>query len=162
MGVRFRSPDGIAHNSYQVPDSKARSIASLDLFSHRPGFYNESFHQCHSTFFAFNVYDVGGLLDANVAGYPNSLTDGDLQKIKGTLAGADLSRIGLGSAEVTALVSWRNPSALASSATYVRGTEAQTVLPPASSRVRHRMTGGSHHEPSCCGGQTKTGVPLLI
>ena len=43
--------------------------------------------------FAFNVYDVGGLLDANVAGYPvftTALTAGEMQSLKGTQAGAHL------------------------------------------------------------------------
>jgi Tfp pilus assembly protein PilX len=43
--------------------------------------------------FAFNVYDVGGLLDANVAGYPiftTALTAGQRQQLKSTQAGASL------------------------------------------------------------------------
>jgi Tfp pilus assembly protein PilX len=52
--------------------------------------------------FAFNVCDVGGLLDANVAGYPverlaagspgfsSALTDGEMQSLKSTQAGAHL------------------------------------------------------------------------
>ncbi|MFN2477282.1 MAG: hypothetical protein ABR526_13185 [Chthoniobacterales bacterium] len=43
--------------------------------------------------FAFNVYDVGGLLDANVAGYPifsTALTSSDIQTLKSTQTGAAL------------------------------------------------------------------------
>lgn len=43
--------------------------------------------------FAFNVYDVSGLLDANVAGYPvfsTPLTDAQVQQLKSTEAGASL------------------------------------------------------------------------
>jgi len=43
--------------------------------------------------FAFNVYDVGGLLDANVAGYPvfsTALTAGQRQQLKSTQTGASL------------------------------------------------------------------------
>lgn len=59
--------------------------------------------------FAYNVYDTGGLLDANVAGNPG-LTGTDLQAVKGTLAGADLSVIpGIDStANATKYVKWRN------------------------------------------------------
>ncbi len=66
--------------------------------------------------FAYNVYDVGGLLDANVAGNPG-LSGTDLQTIKGTLAGADLSVIpGIGTAaQATAFINWRNPGLTGSS-----------------------------------------------
>lgn len=43
--------------------------------------------------FAFNVYDVGGLLDANVAAYPvfsTQLTDATIQQLKSTQGGASL------------------------------------------------------------------------
>ena len=43
--------------------------------------------------FAFNIYDEGGLLDANVAGYPiyaTPLTASDMQSLKSTETGAYL------------------------------------------------------------------------
>ena len=61
--------------------------------------------------FAYNVYNVGGLLDANIAGYPSTLNAADLAAIKSTLAGADLTQLGLSQATVDALVSFRNPEA---------------------------------------------------
>ena len=66
--------------------------------------------------FAYAVYDTGGLLDVTVAGHPSSLTAAQLQLIKGTLAGADLSGLGL---NADALVSWRNAASAASAAAYL-------------------------------------------
>ncbi len=78
--------------------------------------------------FAYNVYDVGGLLDANVAGFPSLLGDAQIQQLKGTLAGADLTQLGLSSAQVDALVSWRNPSTgMAGGAKYVSGVTARAA-----------------------------------
>jgi hypothetical protein len=42
--------------------------------------------------FAYNIYDVSGLLDINVAGYPNSVTTADSAR-KGNLAMAELAEI---------------------------------------------------------------------
>ncbi len=69
--------------------------------------------------FAFVLYDIGGLLNVNVAGYPS--TGGSAptaQELagKGSIAYADLSRIsGLPQAAVDALVAWRNAGSLAGS-----------------------------------------------
>lgn len=58
--------------------------------------------------FAYAIYDEGGLVDINVAGYPSSLPAGDAAR-KGPLALVNLSRIpGLIDAE--ALINWRNPA----------------------------------------------------
>lgn len=57
--------------------------------------------------FAYNAYLTGGLLDANVAGNPG-LAGTNLQAIKGTLAGADLSVIP-GITSPNDFVGWRNP-----------------------------------------------------
>jgi len=72
--------------------------------------------------FAYNVYDVGGLLDINVAGYPASgpaaISGASLAILKATLAGADLSVIP-GITDQTALVNWRNTINASSTAAYV-------------------------------------------
>jgi hypothetical protein len=60
--------------------------------------------------FAYNAYDIGGLLDINVAGYLTGTPSDDLQALKGTLAGADVSLIGI---DPDALVAWRNSGSLA-------------------------------------------------
>lgn len=43
--------------------------------------------------FSYNVYDVGGLLNANAAGYPEGVDDGQVYRLKTTQAGADLTRL---------------------------------------------------------------------
>jgi Tfp pilus assembly protein PilX len=60
--------------------------------------------------FAYNIYDVSGLLDINVAGYPNSVTTADSAR-KGNLAMAALENIpGITSAANASLFvkDWRN------------------------------------------------------
>ena len=72
--------------------------------------------------FAYNAYDIGGLLDANVAGYPSSVTAGDtnIAILKGTLAGADLTQLpGVQASDVQTFVGWRNSNSAASPASYV-------------------------------------------
>ncbi len=61
--------------------------------------------------FAYNIYDEGGLVDINSAGYPSSSGTGDnLQILKGARAGIDLSQIpGIDTAaNAESLVNWRN------------------------------------------------------
>jgi len=61
--------------------------------------------------FAYNAYNEGGLLDANVAGYPSSVSGTNLFAIKGTMAGADLTQLGLSPSSIDSLVAFRNPDA---------------------------------------------------
>jgi hypothetical protein len=72
--------------------------------------------------FAFNIYDIGGLLDANVAGYPSSVGANSPERaiLKGSVAGADLSLIP-GVTDADAFVRWRNTSTATSAANYVAG-----------------------------------------
>ena len=56
--------------------------------------------------FASAVYDEGGLLDVNVAGYPTALAATN-SAYKSALALADLSVVGLTPAQIDALVGWR-------------------------------------------------------
>jgi hypothetical protein len=77
--------------------------------------------------FAFNVYDIGGLLDANVAGYPifsTALTNAQIQQLKSSLAGAYLFDAsgsimpGFDSAKQQMFVNtWKFPTAGVSSST---------------------------------------------
>jgi hypothetical protein len=64
--------------------------------------------------YAFAVYDEGGLLDINVAGFPaaNSVNSSYLSAIgkKGVLAFADLTATGLSSNSIDNLIGWRNYS----------------------------------------------------
>ncbi len=70
--------------------------------------------------YAYVIYDEGGLLDLNVAGYPSTgsgaLWNADRDPaFKGAAAFADLTRIpGITQANVDDLVNWRNPASLAS------------------------------------------------
>lgn len=57
--------------------------------------------------YAYNVYDVGGLLNINVAGHETAAKAEDIAP-KGALAFADLKQIGLGGA-VDDIIAWRAP-----------------------------------------------------
>lgn len=60
--------------------------------------------------FAYNVYNLGGLLNANVAGYPSMASSGTNRALlKDTLAGADLTRLGVDQTAVDQLIAFRNP-----------------------------------------------------
>jgi hypothetical protein len=64
--------------------------------------------------YAYAVYHEGGLLDANVAGYPvgsggQSVTGTAQSAGKPSLAYADLTQIGLTQSQIDQLVAWRNP-----------------------------------------------------
>lgn len=72
--------------------------------------------------YAYVIYNEGGLLDANVTGYPAAATNGkisdsatqgiDQTKYKGSLSYADLTQIGLTDGQVEQLVGWRNKATL--------------------------------------------------
>lgn len=57
--------------------------------------------------YAYAIYDEGGLLDVNVAGYPPGTTNA-LSGYKNPLSYADLTQVGLGTNTISALVGWRN------------------------------------------------------
>jgi hypothetical protein len=62
--------------------------------------------------FAYNAYDIGGLLDANVAGRPVNVDAAAMARLKGTAAGADLTLLpGVSQNDVNALIAFRNPQA---------------------------------------------------
>jgi hypothetical protein len=63
--------------------------------------------------FAYHVYNIGGLLNANVAGYPSSFTaaGGQVGTLKATAAGADLTQLGIPQSAVDNLIAFRNPQA---------------------------------------------------
>lgn len=70
--------------------------------------------------FAYNVYDVGGLLDANVAGRcSGSFSTPQLESLRGTLAAADLTQIGgITVAAMNNMAAYRNPQAAISVTAY--------------------------------------------
>ena len=57
--------------------------------------------------YAYTIYDEGGLLDANVAGYPSTSTTNQYAYKQAT-AYADLTQIGLTADQSDQLVAWRN------------------------------------------------------
>ncbi|SDT88749.1 hypothetical protein SAMN05444156_0441 [Verrucomicrobium sp. GAS474] len=67
--------------------------------------------------FAYAVYDTSGLLDITVAGYPtNAIPPAQAVALKGALAGADVSAIGIDPKTFTA---WRNAASAVSAASYL-------------------------------------------
>lgn len=77
--------------------------------------------------FAYNVYDIGGLLNANVAGFPSSIATTNISRLKSSIAGADLTLLpGLssGSSAINDLVRFRNNGSLALDDVYVQTVNA--------------------------------------
>jgi hypothetical protein len=66
--------------------------------------------------FAYAIYDEGSLLDITVAGHPSALTAAQSAQIKGSLAGADLTPLGINPDQ---LIAWRNATTGASTNTYI-------------------------------------------
>ena len=58
--------------------------------------------------YAYMIYNEGGLLDANVAGSPYNSGYSSVASYKNALAYADLTQLGLSTADINALVGWRN------------------------------------------------------
>ena len=65
---------------------------------------------------AYAIYNEGSLLDITVAGHPTSLTAAQLAQIKGTLAGTDLTALGI---DPNQLTTWRNAVTAASASSYM-------------------------------------------
>jgi hypothetical protein len=72
--------------------------------------------------YAYTLYNVGGLLDANVAGYPSSLANSSARSLlpiyKGGTYFADLKQIGMTISQIDQLVGWRNYATAQASGTY--------------------------------------------
>ncbi len=67
--------------------------------------------------YAYTIYDEGGLLDINVAGYPGS-TPSSFTDFKNALSFADLTKIHLTQTQIDTLVGWRNYALLQPSGTF--------------------------------------------
>ena len=73
--------------------------------------------------FAYNVYDIGGLLNVNAAGTPRVLGVAQASFLKGTPAGADLMQLtGLQGRDLDALIAFRNPQQAQNAAFYADAT----------------------------------------
>lgn len=57
--------------------------------------------------YSYAIYDEGGILDVNVAGYPPGTTNA-ISGYKNPLSYADLTQVGLNTNTISALVGWRN------------------------------------------------------
>lgn len=69
--------------------------------------------------YAYAIYNEGGLLDANVAGYPPALSNNPAYVPYKTGAYfADLTQIGLNGNQITALVGWRNKASAQAGSTF--------------------------------------------
>jgi hypothetical protein len=75
--------------------------------------------------FAYHVYDVGGLLNANTAGYPKVLTAAQVSQIKGTPSGANFLRLSteVTSEDINNLMTFRNATAAANAASWLDNVE---------------------------------------
>lgn len=63
--------------------------------------------------FAYNVYDIGGLLDVNVMGYPTAINN-DIPAVnflKSSIAGADPTSLKLNGSPIDNFINFRNPTA---------------------------------------------------
>lgn len=82
--------------------------------------------------FAYNAYNIGGLLNVNIAGYPTSISASELQSIKSTQASVDLTKVGgnIPSSGTDQFVSWRNPQSLSTYSTSVLAQAARGFLSP--------------------------------
>jgi len=81
-----------AFQSYDAKMANRRDVTNDDLVVGR---------------FAYAIYDVGGLLDINVAGAPSAVQADDRGR-RGPSALADLTQVGLSESQIDTLVGWRN------------------------------------------------------
>lgn len=71
--------------------------------------------------YAYAIYDEGGLLDVNVAGYPPG-TPGGMTGGKTPLSFADLTQVGMSTNAIAALVGWRNTATAQPGGTFPNST----------------------------------------
>ncbi|MEK0445440.1 MAG: hypothetical protein RLZZ399_761, partial [Verrucomicrobiota bacterium] len=100
---KWAPPDWIlVQNNGEQPTAWSRSncwqLGSLSSVSHR---------------FAYQIYDIGGLLDLNVAGCATSLLPAGSAARRGHCGLADLTCIGFPSTGLSKLFTWRNGATLA-------------------------------------------------
>lgn len=78
--------------------------------------------------FAYVIYDEGGLLDINVAGFPGSARGSEFESRRGLLPQVDLANIpGIDSAShADAFIQWRNQASAATTASYTNRVFSDT------------------------------------
>jgi hypothetical protein len=90
--------------------------------------------------FAYTLYNIGGLLNANVAGHPVSVSGDDLAALKSSVAGADLTVFpGMDSNSLSSFLNWRNGTSGMTSSGYRMLVEDYArkgfMSPPAGTQV---------------------------
>ena len=75
--------------------------------------------------FAYAIFDESGLLDANVAGFPNSLSGTEFSTRRGLLPQVDLAGMP-GVADANSFVAWRNQATAASAQAYTNAVLTAT------------------------------------
>ena len=103
--------------------------------------------------YAYAIYDEGGLLDVNVAGYPTNAT-ADQYARKSVLAYADLSKIGLSTSAINDLVGWRNAASAQLSGSFGGFTADATAAARFASCVLGATNGFLTTSGATCGGRT--------
>jgi hypothetical protein len=95
IGTGFTSTNTLPNWIYLTANATPTNAASTDTIGR----------------FAYNVYSEGGLLDINVAGYSSATVPSsvDIAALKNSLAGADLSKLGITQSTINDLVGFRNP-----------------------------------------------------
>jgi hypothetical protein len=82
--------------------------------------------------YAYAIYDEGGLLDINVAGYPNAMNPPTTAypdaAYKGAEAYADLTTIGLTQAQINQIVNWRNQATITASGGGINNLNYRTYV----------------------------------
>ncbi|HSI21145.1 MAG TPA: hypothetical protein VLA04_05630 [Verrucomicrobiae bacterium] len=96
----FPSPDWVI----VTRSGASKSYSSADL----PKLQDTANSEFSVGRFAYAVYNEGGTLDMNAAGYPSSLTPQQVSQ-KTSIAYADLKQLGLTQSQVDQIVGWRNP-----------------------------------------------------
>jgi hypothetical protein len=111
--------------------------------------------------YAYAIYDEGGLLDMNVAGYPTGMTPEQIGG-KGSLGLADLTAVGLTQEQIDAVVGWRNYASIKPGGSLSNGFDfsdaaiAQRYLTFATTNTKGFLTVGS---PALYNGQSDRMFP---
>lgn len=95
--------------------------------------------------FSYTVYNVGGLLDANVTGYPASVAATNAAA-KSSIAYANLGALGWTSAQIDALVAWRNRTTSSDATTFNIWASGVNTTNTAASRSAAAAAAGGYLE----------------
>ncbi len=112
----FIAPDWILVNNARVDDSGTKAGNPTTWSSNMVSSNVASNNTAVVGRYAYTIYNEGGLLDANVAGYPAptdlNASTGTNYIYKNAEAFADLTQLGLTQKQINALIGWRNNAAM--------------------------------------------------